>query len=95
VGTVNVPEVEPVYSRVTGALTVMLNALSVYNDPSLARMVKLDVVSEPTLPVVPEITPVEEFKDILAGKDPETTEYETAVSSVAETVKLAPVLLRS
>jgi hypothetical protein len=64
-----------VYKVTEGALTVMLNDRSAFKDPSVALISKLEVVSEPTALGVPDITPVELFKLIPVGSEPDNTEY--------------------
>ena len=58
----------------TSGITVMVNARLVSCCcASVARIVKLYVVEEAVATVVPEITPVDEFKDTLVGNEPENT----------------------
>ena len=66
-------------------VTVILKALSaVWPSASVARIVKLYVVSEVAPLSVPDITPVLEFKDTPPGKVPDV--FEKDVAPVAATV---------
>jgi hypothetical protein len=70
-GTLNVPD--DVNDCVTGAFTVIENALSLTLEAaSLALIVKLDVVFEPTASASPEITAPEDVEAKLnpAGIEP-------------------------
>ena len=57
-----------------------------------ALAVNENVVSVPTELAVPEMTPVEEFKDIPVGNEPDATEYVIACpsGSEAEIVNVLP-----
>ena len=67
------------------AVFVILNALGTVFTPSEALIVKLYVVSDETVGIVPEITPVEELRESPAGKDdPLAREYVTESVSVTE-----------
>ena len=54
----------------TGAFTIIVNALSAVLEFAVALKVKLDVVSEPTAEN-PVIAPVDEFKLAPLGKEPD------------------------
>jgi hypothetical protein len=73
---VKVPEPD-VYKVAEGALIVILNARSAFKEPSVALIVKLDVVFDPTELGVPDITPVVPLKLMPEGTAPDIIEYET------------------
>ncbi len=68
------------------SFTNILNDLSATFCPSDARTVKLNVVFEVMLLIVPEITPVELFIESPPGNAPDDIEYDKATDSGSVTV---------
>jgi hypothetical protein len=64
-----------VYEVITGGLTVIEKALDAVEEAVEAEIVKLNVVEEPTVGAFPVKAPVDEFKVIPEGKEPDDTEY--------------------